>query len=477
MSIGNIILKRLSGKTKFFYGVGNLGYGTISQTMSNFIMFFGTSVLGISGTLVGVAVAISAFWDGLSDPIVGYVSDRHKSKLFGRRLGFMLIATFGMAIFNILLWSIPNSLSMGFKFVWLLACLLVIETFNTFFATPYVALGIDIAPDYNDQSSLQGFKTVFFIVGMVLPTLLMMILMPASDAGGQLNQSGYINISYITSILCIVCGTIVILGTKKRVQEMPKYNTMANEEGGFFKIFYNFFKTLKNKNFSPLIFGYSIALIAAAFLTSVGMHLFTYSFHFSSAQISLLMMVLFLGAIISQPIWIYISKRIDKKPALNIALIVLLVAIGVVALIFWFRTFIPVYVCFYLGMPVLLFCGFGTGALYSLPISMYADVVTLEKLKSNENKTATYSGYMTFAYNVSNSMALLIIGVLLDIIKFNPSQPVQAMKVQNSLGIIVILGCSISIALALLCFNKYRLTRSDILKEQLKARSRDKDNV
>ena len=179
------------------------------------------------------------------------------------------------------------------------------------------------------------------------------------------------------------------------------------------------------------------------------------------------MMALFLGAIFSQPLWIYISKRIDKKPALNIALSLLLVSILLIAILFGIRVFISTSLCFYLILPLILLCGFGTGALYSLPISMYADVVTLEKLKSNENKSATYSGYMTFAYNVSNSIALLIIGILLDLIKFDPNQPVQALKVQNSLGIIVILGCSIAIAMALLIFNKYKLTRADILKEQL----------
>lgn len=465
-------MKKLNAKTKVCYGVGNLGYGTISQTMSNFIMFFGTSVLGISGTLVGIAVAISAFWDGLSDPIVGYLSDRSKSKYFGKRLGFMLVATFGMAIFNMLIWSIPQSLDMGFKFVWLLVCLVSIETFNTCFATPYVALGIDIAPDYNDQSSIQGFKTVFFICGMVLPTILMMIFMPTKEGASQLVQSGYINISYVTSILCIICGTITILGTIKRVKLMPEYKTRKKEDNAFFKIFYNFFKTLKHKNFSPLILGYSVALIAAAFLTSVGMHLFTYSFHFGASQISILMMSLFLGAIISQPVWIYISKRIDKKPALNIALTTLLVAIGLIAIIFATRTLYSVSLCFYLILPFLFLCGFGTGALYSLPVSMYADVVTLEKLKTSENKTATYSGYMTFAYNVSNSIALLIIGILLDIIKFDPKQPVQAMKVQNSLGVIVIVGCSLAIAVAMLIFNKYKLSRADILKEQLKAKNK-----
>lgn len=461
-------MKKIETKTKLMYGVGNLGYGTISQTMSNFIMFFATSVLGVSGTLVGIAVAISAFWDGLSDPLVGYLSDRHKSKIFGRRLGFMLIATFGMAFFNILLWSIPQSLSMGFKFVWLLVCLLTMETFNTFFATPYVALGIDIAPDYNDQSSLQGYKTIFFIIGMVLPTILMFIFMPNKDGAGQLAQEGYINMSYVTSVLCIICGVICILGTLKRTKQMPEYETRGKENNAFFKIFYNFFKVFKNKNFCPLILGYSVALIAASFLMSVGMHLFTFSFHFTSIQISILMAVLFLGAITSQFFWIYLSKRIDKKPALNIALSLLLIGIVLVAIVFGFRTFMSIGLTFGLVVPLIFVCGFGTGALYSLPVSMFADVVTLEKIRSNENKTATYSGYMTFTYNVANSISLLIIGVLLDLIKFKPSEPVQSMKVQNSLGLIVFLGCGISIALAILIFNKYKLTRTDILKEQIR---------
>ena len=467
-------MKRISTKTKLCYGTGNLGYGTISQTMSNFIMFFGTSVLGVPGTLVGIAIAISAFWDGLSDPIIGFMSDRHKSKSFGRRLGFMLIATFGMAVFNIFLWSIPSTLDTGFKFVWLLVCLLAIETFNTFFATPYVALGIDIAPDYNDQSSIQGYKTVFFIIGMILPTLLMLIFMPSKNGTGQLMQSGYINISYITSILSIICGAICILGTINRAKSMPDFETIESKDNAFFKVFYNFFKTLKDKNFGPIICGYSVALISAAFLMSVGMHLFTYSFHFTSTQISFLMGGLFIGAILSQPFWIFLSKRMDKKPALNVALIILLVGIILVGTIFCFRVMLPNSLCFFLILPSLLFCGFGTGALYSLPIAMFADVVTLDKLKSKEDKTATYSGYMTFAYNIANSLALLIIGVLLDLIKFNPKEPVQAMVVQNLLGVIVIVGCGVSIALAMIIFNKYKLTRTQILQSQMRSR---KDKV
>ena len=467
-------MKKITTGTKLCYATGNLGYGVISQTMTTFIMFFGTSVLGIRGSLVGLCVAISAFWDGLSDPLVGYISDLTKSKFWGKRLGFLFFGTIGMVIFNILLWSVPNNFSEMGKFVWLLVVLIGLETANTCFATPYVALGIDIAPGYNEQSILQGYKTVSFILGMVLPSLLMMVFMPAGNEMAQLMQSGYINISYITSALGLVCGAVCILGTKKRAKSMPIYKTKQKEKNAFFKVFYNFFLTLKRKNYGSIILSYSVALISAAFLTSIGMHLFTYCFHFNTTQIPILMTGLFLGAIFSQPFWIFLSKRIDKKPALKIAYLVILIGIFFAFWVFVFRENLGVVAAFWIILPCIVFCGFGTGALYSLPVSMFADNVNMDKLQTGENNSATYSGYMTLAYNVANSVALLVIGVLLDIIKFNPSSPVQAIKVQNALGVIVFGGCAICIAISMLILNKYSLKRSDILKQQLISKQKNK---
>ncbi len=468
-------MKKLRPITKLCYATGNLGYGVISQTMTTFIMFFGTSVLGIKGSLVGLCVALSTFWDGLSDPLIGYLSDRTESKFWGRRLGYLFFGTIFMATFNILIWSVPNSFSELGKFFWLLVCLLGIETANTCFATPYVALGIDIAPGYNEQSILQGYKTVFFILGMVLPSLLMMIFMPNSNNElGQLNQSGYINMSYATSILGIVCGFICIFGTFKKAKSMPKYRTRKKEKNAFFKVLYNFFLTLKDKNYGAIIISYSVALISAAFLTSVGLHLFTYCFHFNTTQIPIVMTCLFVGAILSQLFWIPLSKKIDKKPTLIWAYITILIGIFLTFFVFLFREQFGVTACFWLVLVCITFCGFGTGALYSLPISMFADNITMDKLRTGENKSATYSGYMTFAYNIANSIALLVIGILLDLIKFDPKSPVQAQKVQSWLGIIVFGGCAICILIALLVLKRYNLKRSDILKEQLLAKQKKK---
>ena len=152
---------------KLFYGFGNLSYSVIGQTVSNFFMFFATSVIGLSGTLVGIAVAISTIWDGISDTIMGYISDNYPIKKFGRRNGYMFIATIGMSIINIILWCIPNEISVYSKFLWMIVSLILLETFNTMFATPYMALGNELAKDYNDRTKINATSTVFYLIGII----------------------------------------------------------------------------------------------------------------------------------------------------------------------------------------------------------------------------------------------------------------------------------------------------------------------
>lgn len=477
---------QLNFATKLSYGAGNLGYGSMGQTVSSFIMFFGTSVLGISGAIVGIVIAITSLWDGLSDPLIGYLSDRTKSKFFGRRLGHMLFASFALAINNVLLWSCPQT-SQGLMVCWLLIFLLLQETFNTFFATPYSALCIDIAPDYNDQTKTQGFKTVFYILGLILPSILMYVFMGATTGTqAQFNRQGYISIALVNSALALVCGFVTIIGTRKRVRSMPHYDEamVENHENtskeksdekqenkkkrhSLGTIMAGYIETFKKRDFRIVMLGYSVCLIATVFISSVGMHLFTFCFHFSSVQISTLMICLFGGAIISQLLWVNVVKKYDKKQTLIFALCVMLFGIAMTSITFLFRTYTTPDHMFWFVVPCLFTAGIGSGALYSLPHSMYADVVTMEQYKTGINNAGRYTGYYTFTYNFSNSIALLFIGLLLDLVKFDSSQPVQALSVQTGLGRIVFFGSAIALTCAILIFSKYSLKRADVLKVQI----------
>ena len=461
---------------KFCYGIGGLGYSSMSQTLNSFIMFFATAVMGISGSLVGIAIAISSLWDGVSDPLVGHFSDNTKNKFFGKRLGFMFFGIFMISFLNLCIWCMPASLSQIGKFLWLLIGMLAIETANTCFGTPYSALAIDLAPDYNEQSKIQGFKTCFNIMGMILPSILMYFFMPSISISIQTRytQLGYIKIGLINSALLIGLGLITIISTLVYTRKNKIYNLDApKEKFNFNNLLSGYFNIIKKKDFRSVILGYSFATIASAFLTSVGMHLFTYCYHFSSPQISVVLIALFGGAILSQPLWVYLSKRIEKKRALIISLSLIILGVFLILITFIFREFINSNVMFYIAIPCLMFCGVGAGAMYSLPFSMYADAVSLEMFKTGQNNAGAYTGYYSFTYNLANSIALLIIGFLLDIIKFDSSQPVQAMSVQNGLGMIVFFGCSIFLALAIMIFSKFSIKRSDVLKIQM-MQERDK---
>ena len=451
--------------------MGGLGYNSLSQTMSSYLMFFCTSIMGLSGTLVGLAIGIASLWDGVSDPLVGYISDRTRPGFFGKRLKYMIFAVFVIAICNLALWSMPKTSQFG-MFSWLLMFLLLLETANTFWSTPFSALALDIAPDYNEQSKIQSYKTFFNVIGMIAPSLLMFWLMPSLTLGkdaADASQGGFVTIALLNGALVIFFGLIAVFGNLKRVRTSVKYGQSPKKDKHAIKnLIVGYIDIFKKNSFACLILGYSVAQIASSFLTSVGMHLFTYCYHFSTAKISVLLIALFAGAILSQPIWVGLAKRIDKKGALISALSLLLLGIGLTLISFLFRQYIPIESLFIFVLCCIVVCGFGLGAMYSLPISMYADVVTLEQYNSGVNKSGAYLGYYSFTYNLSNSISMLFIGILLDAIKFDPSEPIQAISVQNGLGTIVFCGCAIALAFAILLFSKYKVKRSDVLKAQLK---------
>lgn len=427
-----------------------MGYSAVSQTMSTLIMFFGTSVVGIPGTLVGLCIAIGTMWDAITDPIIGYISDNSTSSQFGSRQKFMAVATLFMALCNIMLWSVPLNLSVGQKFAWLLVCLILFETADTFYATPYSALGYEMCNVENQSSSLQAIKSVFYLIGMMLPSVLMALLMQDTT-----NKSSYINIGMTTSCLMVICSLFCILSLIRKNNNYIVNDKKSSKKQTFWHAFSIFFDFFKNKQYLFVILGYSISMLATALLTSLGMHVFTYSFHFSSKQISLILLCLIFGAMIAQLFVSKLSNKYGKTKTLIHFIILTILGIGLISIIFTLRILLPTKLNFILICPLIAFCGFGSGALYSIPFAIFSDIINNENNNNQTNQTATFSGVMTFVFKLSNAISLFIIGLILDLIKFDSNQPVQALKVQNSLGTVMIFGVAISLALSIYFFSKY----------------------
>lgn len=455
---------------KCLYGIGDFGFSLVTNTIASFFMFFGTAVCGVSGSLMGVAYSIATVWDALTDPVVGYLSDRKRSTIFGRRHWYIFLSIFGMALVNVFLWNVPISSSTTVKFLWFTGSLMAFNLMTTFFNTPNSALSVEMTSDYNERTTIQSVKSVFMLIGTILPTVLMSILQGATPEfpDGRYNPASYTNMAFITSSALFLCGTLSFIGSFSQVPRLKSKlkNIERPPKKSLIAIFTDFFKVLKKPLYRNIILAYAISLMAVAFLTSAGFHVFTYTFKLPSLVMYALTAMLFLMTIFSQPLWMWVVKRYDKKRAVLVGVMTSIIGIGYLIVIFVSRGAIGEDAIAVLLVPGLALAGGGVGALYSMPIGMMGDAITVEKMRTGVDNTATYTGFMTLGNKLSQSVALLLIGVLLDLIGFEEGSPTQTASVEWGLGWILFVGILVSLIGGLIFFSKYSLKKSDIPKDE-----------
>lgn len=458
---------------KLFYSSANMGIAFVTQTFTGFILFYGTIVCRVPAYLMGLAFSIGTLWDAISDPIGGYITDNTKSRLFGKRHGYIIASTFIIAAINIMLWSVPPDMSVAYKFVWLSLMIIFMKTFETLFSTPYAALGVELSGDYNEQTVIQSYKSVFFLLGTIFPTIIMALLQanpapPYTD--GRYDPSTYLTMAYISSIIMLVTGFICYIGTYSHVPRLNKKAQLlsaGSEKVGFGGIIKEFLQVIKVKNYRAVILGYAVAMVASAFLTGVGMYMFTYTFKVSSTQMYILLGSLFVATILSQPLWSFLSNKMDKKPALILGMVIAIVGILGLFAVFLRMPHIPsADTRVAMLLPFMAIAGVGVGSLYPLPYSIMADIIAYDIEKTGKDKTATFTAFMTFAFKVSQSATLLIIGVALELIGFRvPSgtgEYLPPLSAQLGLGYIFFAGVVISLVAGAVIISRYSLKKKDI---------------
>ncbi len=462
---------------KLSLGFGDLGYSLIANTFASYMLFFGNTVMGVSGTLMGVAIAVGTIWDALTDPVMGFISDNTRNNFWGRRHLYILIGTIGMVVVNILLWSVPMSLSPALKMLWFMLCIIGLRTFTTMFQTPVAALSLDMSNDYNERANIQIVKSVFTILGILLPTLLIGVFQKdfVNEAGelidGRFNPQGYLDFGYLTSACCILFGLFMLICTYSHV---PRLRELAKKDKASpisikstKKMFVNFFGALKDKNFRGITIGYMVSMISASILIAVGFNVFTFTFETTKFQMYMAMASLFIMTIAGQPFWMYVSKKYDKRKAIILGQCISFAGCLLLLVVFLARA--PIIELIHKGTwnalilcPPLMLAGFGTGVLYSLPVAMIGDVVIIDKVRSGEDKTATYSGFLTFANKTGQAISNAVLGVMLDVIGFQEGSVTQTPEVASNLGWVMCIGVILSVGAGIAIFSTCKLKRSEV---------------
>ena len=469
------VLKNIPLIDKIGYGAGNLTFGVVIQIISTYMVFYSTVILNLSGSIIGLVIGISVIWDAISDPVMGHLSDHTQSEKFGRRHLYILVGAVSIAFFNFFLWDIPSAWPGIWKTVLIITLLMLVKTCTTIFSVPHTALGAELTDDYNERSSIQGIRTIFFILGLFSANVMGMFLFfrPTPEyPQGQMNPAAYRDIGITASVIALLFGLICYFSTKKYIPVLNEKAGPENTKGGKKQLLSSISSALANADYRYVVFGYMFTNIASALIGSVGMHVFTYTFRFGNCGIALIFGVLFGVSILSQPIWVKISTRIDKKPTVLLGLSSSMVAALYFVILVVLRSSVAGQPIWFLPFSIL--SGFGMGGLFALPLSMVADTIDVEELASGERKEGLYYGCLTLCYKLSQSVAIFILGIFLDLVKFDSSLAVQPSGTVFALGMILAVGCILSILTAILFYAKYSLNRNKIadVQKRLKEVSR-----
>ena len=144
------------------YSLGECANSLVMNGIFGFAMLFYTKSLGLDPTWAGLAMSLSVFWEAVTEPVMGHISDNTRSS-WGRRHPYILIGGLLMALCFYLIWTVPDfsrGSQMGI-FWYLVAMNLLLRTGLTMFFIPYMALGFEMCDDYQGRSRLQGIRQIF----------------------------------------------------------------------------------------------------------------------------------------------------------------------------------------------------------------------------------------------------------------------------------------------------------------------------
>jgi len=404
-------------REKLAFGVGDMAINIAFTTIGFYFIFFIVNVAGLPAEWAGIIFACAKLWDAVTDYFMGTISDRTKSR-FGRRRPYIIAGSIPMAISFALLWIVPFE-SPAALFAYYMAIIIVFNTAFTVVAVPYNALLPELSSNYDERTSITGFRMSFAFIGNLIAAAGVALIVDVIFGGPENYSTGYPVMGVILGAVIIVILLITFLGTKERVKEATE-NTDS------------FFGTIKAlfmmKEFRIMLGMFLFSMISIDIFMAVVLFFLKDVVLISDDIMFILMGIPLVFAVVAAPLWVYLGKKLGKRNAYAISAF----AFSLILLLFFIA---PVGNVFYVVLIAVL-AGAGISASQIIPWSIMPDINEIDEHRNGVRREGAVYGITIFMYKAASALAILLVSGVLGIYGYiegtgavQPESAVKAIRV------------------------------------------------
>jgi GPH family glycoside/pentoside/hexuronide:cation symporter len=345
-----------------------------------------------------MSLGIGRIWDALNDLIVGTLSDRTRSR-WGRRRPYLLFGSIPFGIAFVLMWLIPPANDQAVLLIYYTAMYIVFDTLFTLVNVPYIALTPELAPTYDERTSLHSYRMAFTIglglVGAVAP-LAMVDAIAGPGASLEARRSAYALMAVMLGAVSIVPIYVTFATTRERpeYQDLP---TPAIRES--FRI------AAGNKAFLIASGVYLLTWIPIDLIQFVLVFLIRDYFGLSGSDRNLIFALIFGVGVLALPLWVWVASRWNKKAAYQ-------TGIAFLAFVLVVLSFTPPEQS---GIVFVLaaLAGVGVSAAHAIPLAILPDTIEWDELRTAKRQEAAYYSVITLIQKMVGAGTIAVTGSML----------------------------------------------------------------
>ncbi|MFN5431831.1 MAG: MFS transporter [Cyclobacteriaceae bacterium] len=431
---------------KIAFGVGMLANQMFPAVLGIFMVVL-VQDLGFPGWMWGLIFFLPRIFDAITDPIMGYISDNTKSR-WGRRRHYVFLGAILMGFSFVIMWQLYREDGITYNFYFFMFWSFIFYLGLTLFSVPYVAMGYEMSNDFHERTSIMAIAQWIGQWAWVIAPWFWVVMYDKSWFASA--DVATRTLAIWVGIACAIFAMVPAIFIKGKSSLHENYAPLNFSSIGYSlkEIFLGFKEAFTSIPFRKLCI--ATFFIFNAFNTIASFSFFIIVYHLFNGDTGAagIWPTLFgsLGALSTTflviPIVARMSKWLGKKRAFIVSQSISLLGY----ILFWFL-FVP-------GKPYMFIFAlplfsFGIGSLFTIMMSMTADVIDLDELTTGKRREGIFGAIYWWMVKVGFAIAGLLSGTLMTLVGFDPSASVQSEGAIDGLriffSVIPIMGTMVAI--------------------------------